>query len=122
MRQHFVSIETHAGPPVQAGDSTIRLNVWSLRLTVPGTGSAGLVQLAWTRPVSVQVQSPGGDMRIIPVRDVTRSIELALWAAPAFLALTATVLSIAARHARNQSRHLQGDSHEQPDSIQSGAT
>ena len=117
MRQHFVSIETHAGPPVQAGNYAIRLKAWSLRLTVPGAGS-----LAWTRPVSVQVQSPGGNTRIIPIRDVTRWAELALWAAPALLALTAAALSIAARRARKQSLHPQGVSHEQPGSIQSVST
>lgn len=119
MRQHFVSIKTHAGPPLQAGNRVIRLNAWSLRLSLPGAGSADFLRLIWTRPVSVQVQSPGDGARIIPIRDATRWIELALWAAPALLALTAAVMSIAPRRARNQSLHLQGVSHEQPDNIQS---
>jgi hypothetical protein len=114
MRQHFVSLEKHIGPPLRAGNHVIRLEARSLRLTVPGAGS-----LIWTRAVSVQVQSPGGEERIIPVRDVTRWVELTLWAAPALLALTAAIMSIAARRARRRSLHLQGVSHEQRGSIQS---
>ncbi len=117
MRQHFVSLEKQIGPPLQAGNHVIRLEARSLRLTVPGAGS-----LAWTRPVSVQVQSPSGEERIIPVRDVTRWIELTLWALPALLALTAAIMSIATHRARNRAFRLQGVFYEQAGSIQSTAS
>lgn len=111
MRPRLVSISAHSGPPLRAGNHIIRLNAWSLRLTVPGTDGTDFIRLVWTRPVSVRVQSAGSDERIIPVRDVTRWIELALWATLALAALVAASVSITAHRATTRSPQ-QGVSHE----------
>jgi hypothetical protein len=47
--------------------------------------SGGII---WNRPVSVVVQSEGGVEQLLPVRDITRQVQLALFGGALFSVLT----------------------------------
>ena len=65
-------IETHAGPPVHAGQSRIIPFVQTIRLNLPGTGGG----LAWSRPTAILTQTPDGQETVLPIQDVTRQAQI----------------------------------------------
>jgi hypothetical protein len=74
MPDKLVQIETHAGEPISVGDTRLIPMAQSLRVLPPGKK----VGLIWNRPVSILVQTPGGQEHILPVFDFTRRAQLAL--------------------------------------------
>ena len=72
----FVEIEDRAGRPIVKEGMRIIPIARSLRVNIPGL-PGGLV---WNRPVSVVAQMETGEEKVLPVRDVTRQIQLALLA------------------------------------------
>ena len=84
MRHPVISFQTHTSQPIRAGRQTIRLTARSLKVVLPGA-SGGFVL---TSPNSVLVQSEDGVERALPVRDLTRWVELGLWLLPVLVLLT----------------------------------
>jgi hypothetical protein len=74
MADRWITIETRAGAPVQAGNISLIPLARSMRIQLPGT-PGGLV---WNRPVSVVATGPGGRQQVLPVLDVTRRAQLVL--------------------------------------------
>lgn len=72
----LLQIETLTGGPVIVKGTQLRLRSQVLQLRLPA-GNGGLI---WNRPVAVLVNTPDGQERILPVRDVTRVTILALLA------------------------------------------
>lgn len=72
----LLHIETLTGGPVSINNTQLRLRSQVLQLRPPA-GNGGLI---WNRPVAVLVNTPDGQERILPVRDVTRVTILALLA------------------------------------------
>ena len=72
----LLQIETLTGGPVLVKGTQLRLRSQVLQLQLPA-GNGGLI---WNRPVAVLVNTPDGQERILPVRDVTRVTILALLA------------------------------------------
>lgn len=70
----FVQVETHAGDPIEVGDSKIVPLAKVVQIQIPG----GLGGLIWNRPAAVVVQTSDEEERVVPVRDVTREIQLAI--------------------------------------------
>jgi hypothetical protein len=71
----FFNVETRAAPPVIVGETRIVPMARSLRIQIPGL-PGGLV---WNRPVAVVAQTAGGQEQVLPVRDITRQVQLALF-------------------------------------------
>lgn len=76
MLGRFLQVETRAGDPIRAGDSTIVPLAKSLQIRLPG-GRGGVI---WNRPASVAVQTAGGQEYILPIRDITRQVQFSLYA------------------------------------------
>lgn len=70
----FITIETQPGEPIQAGKNKITPFSQAIKLILPRS-MGGLV---WNRPISVMVQGADGSEQVLPVRDITRSVQLAL--------------------------------------------
>jgi len=71
----WITIETRAGEPVQAGPRRLILFSKVLRLHIPGMPGGGLV---WNRPTGVLVTEADGQETMLQVRDTTRYAELLL--------------------------------------------
>lgn len=71
----FITIETQPGETIQAGRNKITPFSQAIKLILPGS-RGGLV---WNRPVSVLVQGADGGEQVLPVVDVTRIAQLALF-------------------------------------------
>lgn len=71
----LISIETHSGQPIRAGQNTITPFSWALRLHIPGL-KGGLI---WNRPTSVLIQSADGHEQVLSITDVTRMVEWSLF-------------------------------------------
>ena len=67
-------LETRAGKPIVAGKVKITPIAQVLRLQPPGL-RGGLI---WNRPVAVQVEKEDGSQGLIPIRDMTRLVQIAL--------------------------------------------
>jgi len=65
-------VETQTGEAVYAGETSLRPVSQSIRLQIPGF-PGGLI---WNRPVAVRVQPPTGPEQTLPVRDITRLMQL----------------------------------------------
>lgn len=63
----WITLETKAGKSVTAGNQTLTPLAQSLHIKLPGTRG----WLAWSRPVSVVVQSTNDQERVLPIQDVT---------------------------------------------------
>lgn len=74
MLGNFFQVETRAGDPIPAGDTTIVPLAKSYQLRLPGK-VGGVI---WNRPASVVVQTAVGQEYILPIRDVTRRAQFAL--------------------------------------------
>lgn len=74
MANSVIRIETKTSEPIQMGRAQVivRSRAVHIRLPWPNGG------LIWNRPLSVSVYEPDGSGYRLPVRDVTRLIELAL--------------------------------------------
>lgn len=83
MREHpkrsgkLFEIETRAGDAVRTEGTTIIPFATSYRLLLPG-GIGGLI---YNRPSSVYVSDAAGQEQTIPVQDVTRLAQFAVWGA-----------------------------------------
>lgn len=70
----FLQVETRAGEPIPAGDTTIVPLAKSYQFRFPGK-VGGVI---WNRPASVVVQTALGQEYILPIRDVTRRAQFAI--------------------------------------------
>jgi hypothetical protein len=85
---NLIHVETRAGNPILAGDRTIIPLAKSVRLQFPGW-NGGVI---WNRPVSVVIRTAGGEEQLLPVRDVTRQVQLALLGGMLGMALLSLLL------------------------------
>lgn len=83
MAGSFFELENRVGAPIQLGEYRLLPISRALILRLPGM-SGGII---WNRPVSVVVQSEGGIEQVLPVRDVTRQVQLALFVGAMFSVL-----------------------------------
>jgi hypothetical protein len=70
----LLQIETRPGQAMMAGGKKITPFSQSVRLVLPGR-QAGFI---YNRPVSILATYPDGQEEVIPVKDVTRQVQLAL--------------------------------------------
>ena len=68
----WVSVETSAGKPIQAGGATITPFATSLRIGPPNL----LFGMIWNRPASILIQSADGQEEVQQIPDITRQV---LW-------------------------------------------
>lgn len=66
-------METHAGTPIQVGQTRIIPFAQTVQLTLPGIN-----RFVWSRPTAMLAQTPDGRETVIPVPDITRQTQLAL--------------------------------------------
>ncbi|GAB4578250.1 MAG: hypothetical protein Fur0022_09840 [Anaerolineales bacterium] len=69
----FFETETHAGNPLQAGQTRLIPFAHTVRMNFPGSGG-----IVWSRPTAILAQTPDGQEIVLPVQDVTRQAQLAL--------------------------------------------
>jgi hypothetical protein len=67
--------EFHSGKPIQAGTFTLVPFNQVIRAQIPGL-RGGLV---WNRPSTILARTTGGQEFVIPVKDVTRQVQTALF-------------------------------------------
>ena len=77
MKFNLVKLETKAGAAIPFNDVKIVPFSRVLQVQIPGL-PGGFI---WNRPVSVATISPDGSEHVLPVRDVTRQAQIALWSA-----------------------------------------
>jgi hypothetical protein len=70
----FLSREFRSGEPIRASMYTLVPFNQVLRLQIPGL-KGGLI---WNRPSSILARTTNGEEFVIPVRDVTRQVQIAL--------------------------------------------
>ena len=75
-----ILVETHAGEPIEVGDSKIVPLAKAVRFQKTGW----LGGVIWNRPVAVVVQTGDDEERVIPIRDVTRIAQLAIFGSGLF--------------------------------------
>ncbi|MBI5879043.1 MAG: hypothetical protein HZB53_15455 [Chloroflexi bacterium] len=85
-----IAYETHVSEPILAAGRQLVVQSRALRLELPPFGG-----LIWNRPSAVRVRDAGGE-RVLPVHDLTRLMQLALFGGAA-LALFCLGLSRRAR-------------------------
>jgi hypothetical protein len=68
----LIQLHTFAGEPTTTGDITVTPQCKALSIHWPRGG------LVWNRPVAVLVERDGQTRRV-PIVDVTRAVQLALW-------------------------------------------
>lgn len=78
LSEKLITYENIAGDPIFAGNVKIIPFARVLRLRNPWWVNWGLV---WNRPVSVLVVRADGQEQVLPVRDLTRWIQISLLAA-----------------------------------------
>lgn len=91
--------ETCAGDAVNAGDLEITPVARSFQLRSPKFPAA----FVWSRPVAVRVKSADGDIQEIPVRDITRQMQLLILAS-GFIG--SVLIWLALRRKRTQNTEL----------------
>jgi hypothetical protein len=72
MSNSLLRIETLTGQPVKVKDTQLHVRSQVVELRLP-FASGGLI---WNRPVAVVVSTPDGRDKILPIRDVTRTVML----------------------------------------------
>ncbi|NPV06983.1 MAG: hypothetical protein HPY83_03335 [Anaerolineae bacterium] len=72
MRDRLISIQTGAGRVVTAGEWRLVPLARSISCRLPGS----LGGLIWSRPVAVEVTGPDGRAQVLPIRDVTRWVQV----------------------------------------------
>jgi hypothetical protein len=70
----FLRIENLTAPPIRLGEQTLIPLTQVVRLALPGSQ----VVFSWSRPFGVQLQTASGNQTIIPIRDITRTIQIVL--------------------------------------------
>jgi hypothetical protein len=75
MAGSFLELENRAGSPILAGGTRLIPISRALILKFPGM-RGGVI---WSRPVSVVARFADGQEQVIPIRDVTRRAQLALY-------------------------------------------
>jgi hypothetical protein len=63
----------HPGKPIRIGEATLTPQSQAVVLRWPNGG------FIWNRPVAVTVEQ-GGEVRSVPILDITRLIQVSLWA------------------------------------------
>lgn len=81
----FLQWERHTGEPLTVGDVTVTPESQALSLRLPFGG------FVWNRPAAVLVDDGNGRQRM-PIPDVTRTAQLALFAAAALFLIVAVAL------------------------------
>ncbi len=71
----LVKFENRVGKPIQAGDYKIFPIEKSLQVQPPGMWAF----FFWRRPAKVLVEYPDGSDALLPIPDVTRQAQIALW-------------------------------------------
>jgi hypothetical protein len=84
-----ILVETHAGEPIEVGNSKIVPLAKVVRIQKNGW----LGGVIWNRPVAVVVQTGDGEEIVIPVRDVTRIAQLAIFGSGLFVILMAWLIT-----------------------------
>ena len=74
MTNSLFRIEILTSQPLRVNDAQLRVRSQVVQLRLPRI-NGGLI---WNRPVAVLVRTPDGQDQTLPVRDVTRSVVLAL--------------------------------------------
>jgi len=74
MTNSLLHIKTLTSQPLTVKDAQLRLRSQVVQLRLPMV-QGGLI---WNRPVAVLVRTPDGQEQTLHVRDVTRSVVLAL--------------------------------------------
>jgi hypothetical protein len=87
-------IETREGAPIRSGDAEVVLRSRVVQLRLP-FANGGII---WNRPLAVSIRRPGAPDYSLPVRDVTRLLQLVLLA----LGLGGALLLRVAARARNE--------------------
>jgi hypothetical protein len=77
MLNSLISFETKTSEPVQIGNTHLRLTSQALRISLPFLKNGGLI---WNRPVSVTAQAGSEMEQVLPVVDITRIVQLAVFA------------------------------------------
>lgn len=85
----FVQAETHAGDPIEVGDSKIIPLAKVVKLQIPGW----LGGVIWNRPVAVVVQTGDDEEQVVPVIDITRVAQLAIFGSGLFVVLMAWLMT-----------------------------
>jgi hypothetical protein len=67
--------EYHSGVPIQTGTFTLVPFNQAVRFQIPGL-KGGLI---WNRPSSILARTTDGQEFVIPIKDVTRQIQIALF-------------------------------------------
>ena len=86
--------ETATGEPVTMGSTTVTTESQALVVRWPQGG------WVWNRPVAITVEADG-ETRRVPIVDVTRVAQVALWAASVAFVVVALALSIKSRRERH---------------------
>ncbi len=87
----LIQTTTVSSQPIPVGDLKITVRSRALLIRFPGA-SGGVI---WNRPIAVSVYKPDGGIVRLPVRDVTRLVQVLCLA----VALLALVISSRAKHA-----------------------
>jgi hypothetical protein len=92
----ILSYETQAGQPIRHGNVTLVPFARTLRFRLPWhfPGVNWGFGLAWSRPVSVLAVTDDGQEQVIPVRDVTRQVQLGLVGACLGMAILIGVIEV----------------------------
>jgi hypothetical protein len=67
-----VSIKKYKGRPIPVGNGTLTPVSQAVVLQAPGWANG----LVWNRPIAVRVQSPGEEIKLLPVYDYTRLAQI----------------------------------------------
>ncbi len=107
MLSRWLEVETHAAPPVAAGEYRITplAQSWRLKLPFPRIGGG----VIWNRPVAVVVQTPQGGERVLEVRDTTRQAQAGLLGVSAAVVLFAWLVSRWINGNRNSEKELKNE-------------
>jgi hypothetical protein len=91
----LIRFSTLSSQPIAVGDLKITVRSRALQVRFPGA-SGGLI---WNRPIAVSVYKPDGRIEHLPVRDVTRLVQVLLVAG-----LVCSLFLLNARRKRSSSR------------------
>jgi hypothetical protein len=86
----LIRFSTLSSQPIAVGDLKITVRSRALQVQFPGA-SGGLI---WNRPIAVSVYRPDGTIEHLPMRDVTRWVQVML-----AIALVTSLLLFSARKA-----------------------
>ncbi len=87
----LIRFATLSSQPIAVGDLKITVRSRALQVRFPGS-SGGLI---WNRPIGVSVYRPDGTVEHLPVRNVTRLVQVLL-----AIGLVAFLLLVTARRAQ----------------------